>query len=127
MAAIDVSDIVGDPDFQDSVTLIRRTSVVNSTGRNVLAESSSTVRMVVQPAKPDDLQRLPDSVRRQDAINVWYRGSLSADAGGVYPDIVVWGGKRFQVQTADPFGNWSNGNGYTESICTLIEAGYNAT
>jgi hypothetical protein len=126
MAGIDVSEIVGDADFQDSVTLIRRTSVVNSSGRNVLAESSSTVRMVVQPAKPDDLQRLPDSVRRQDAINVWYRGELSADADGSYPDIVVWNSKRYQVQTADPFGNWSTGNGYTEAICTLIEAGYNA-
>lgn len=126
MAAIDVSDIVGDPDFQDSVTLIRRTAVINSSGRNVLAESSSTVRMVVQPAKPDDLIRLPDSVRRKDAINVWYRGELSADVDGSYPDIVVWNSKRFQVATSDPFGNWSNGNGYTESICTLIEAGYNA-
>jgi len=126
MARIDVSDIVGDPDFQDRVTLIRRTSVINSLGRNVLAESSSTVSMVVQPAKPDDLKRLPDSVRRSDAINVWYRGTLSSDAGGVYPDIIVWGGKRFQVQTSDPFGNWANGNGYTESICSLIEAGSNA-
>lgn len=126
MALIDVSEIVTDPDFLDSVTLIRRTSVVGNNGRNVLAESSSTVSMVVQPAKPDDLKRLPDSVRRQDAINVWYRGTLSSDAGGLYPDIVVWNSKRFQVQTSDPFGNWANGTGYTESICTLIEAGYNA-
>lgn len=126
MARIDVSEIITDPDFQDSVTLIRRTSVVNSTGRNVLAESSSTVKMIVQPAKPDDLKRLPDSVRRQDAINVWYRGVLSSDAGGVYPDIVVWNSKRFQVYTSDPFGNWANGTGYTEAICALIEAGHNA-
>ena len=126
MALIDVSEIITDPDFQDSVTLIRRTSVINSSGRNVLAESSSTVKMIVQPAKPDDLKRLPDSVRRQDAINVWYRGTLSSDAGGVYPDIVVWNSKRFQVYTADPFGNWANGTGYTEAICALIEAGYNA-
>lgn len=126
MARIDVSEIITDPDFQDSVTLIRRTSVVNSTGRNVLAESSSTVKMIVQPAKPDDLKRLPDSVRRQDAINVWYRGTLSSDASGVYPDIVVWNSKRFQVYTSDPFGNWANGTGYTEAICALIEAGHNA-
>lgn len=126
MAQIDVSEVVTDPDFLDAVSLVRRTSVVNSSGRNVLAESSSSVYMVVQPASPDDLQRLPDSVRRRDAITVWYVGELSADADGQYPDIVVWNSKRYQVQTADPFGNWATGSGYTEAVCTLIEAGYNA-
>lgn len=119
MAAIDVSDIVSDPDFQDIVTLKRRTSTVNTYGENVLSETSASVYMVIQPASPDDLQRLPDSVRRRDAVTAYYQGTLSADiADGAYPDVIVWNGKRYQVQTADPYNNW--GNGYARAICSLI-------
>jgi hypothetical protein len=125
MAKIDVSEIIKDPDFLDSVSLVRRVSAIGANGRNALTETSSTVYMIVQPASPDDLQRLPDSVRRRDAITVWYRGDLSADANGVYPDVIVWNSRRFQVATSEPFGNWSTGTGYTEAICTLIEAGAN--
>lgn len=121
MALIDVSDIVADPDFQDAVTLIRRVSSVNAYGENEITESSSSVSMVIQPASPDDLQRLPDSVRRRDAVTVWYRGELSVDANGVYPDVIVWVGKRYQVRDTEPFGNW--GVGYVKAVCTLIEAG----
>ena len=120
MALIDVSELMGDPDFIDIVTLKRRTSTVNSYGENTVASTSSSVYMVVQPASPDDLQRLPDSVRRRDAIKVWYTGTLSADALNVYPDVITWGGRDYQVASTEPYGNW--GAGYTQAICTLIEA-----
>ena len=117
MALIDVTDIVLDPDFQDAITIIRRTDTVNEYGENVITEASESVRAVIQPASPDDLQRLPDSVRRRDAVTVYYAGILTADA---YPDVVVWGGDRYQVSNTEPFRNW--GRGYTKAVCTLIEA-----
>ncbi len=117
MALIDITDIVIDPDFQDAITIVRRADSVNSYGENVIAETTENVRAVIQPASPDDLQRLPDSVRRRDAVTVYYAGDLSADA---YPDVVVWGTKRYQVGGTEPFGNW--GRGYTKAVCTLIEA-----
>ncbi len=117
MALIDVTDIVLDPDFQDSITIVRRVDSVNSYGENVITETSESVRAIVQPASPDDLQRLPDSVRRRDAVTVYYSGILTADA---YPDVVVWGGDRYQVRDTEQFLNW--GRGYTKAVCTLIEA-----
>lgn len=121
MALIDVTALLSDPDFVDTATIYRRESTVNDYGENALTETAETAVMVVQPATPDDLQRLPDSVRMRAAIHVWYRGTLKTDAGDdVYPDVVEWQGRRYQVQTADDFGNY--GAGYVEAICTLIEA-----
>lgn len=118
MALIDVTELLSDPDFMDSVTIIRRSQTVNEYGEAEITETSSVVSVVVQPASPDDMQRLPDSARRRDAIAVWYKGTLSADA---YPDVIVWQSKRFQVRDSEAYGNW--GAGYSKAVCTLIEAG----
>lgn len=119
MATIDVTELLGDADFVDSFSVIRRVDSVNNYGENVLSESTTSgVVGSVQPASPDDMQRLPDSVRRRDAITVYSVTRISPDA---YPDVVLWGGKKYQAQTSEDFGNY--GAGYTKTICTLIEAG----
>ena len=118
MAIIDVTELLGDADFVDSFSVIRRVNSVNNYGENVLSESTISAVGSIQPASPDDMQRLPDSVRRRDAITVYSVTRISPDA---YPDVVVWNGKKYQAQTSEDFGNY--GAGYTKAICTLIEAG----
>ena len=118
MAITDVTELLGDADFVDSFSVIRRVNSVNNYGENVLSESTISAVGSIQPASPDDMQRLPDSVRRRDAITVYSVTRISPDA---YPDVVVWNGKKYQAQTSDDFGNY--GAGYTRAICTLIEAG----
>lgn len=119
MATIDVTELLGDADFVDSFSVIRRVDSVNNYGENVLSESTTSgVVGSVQPASPNDMKRLPDSVRRSDAITVYSVTRISPDA---YPDVVVWNGKKYQAQTSEDFGNY--GAGYTKAICTLIEAG----
>jgi len=118
MAITDVTELLGDADFVDSFSVIRRVNSVNNYGENVLSESTISAVGSIQPASPDDMQRLPDSVRRRDAITVYSVTRISPDA---YPDVVVWNGKKYQAQTSEDFGNY--GAGYTKAICTLIEAG----
>jgi hypothetical protein len=118
MAIIDVTELLGDADFVDSFSVIRRVNSVNNYGENVLSESTISAVGSIQPSSPDDMQRLPDSVRRRDAITVYSVTRISPDA---YPDVVLWGGKKYQAQTSEDFGNY--GAGYTKAICTLIEAG----
>jgi hypothetical protein len=113
-----VTELLGDADFVDSFSVIRRVNSVNNYGENVLSESTISAVGSIQPSSPDDMQRLPDSVRRRDAITVYSVTRISPDA---YPDVVVWNGKKYQAQTSEDFGNY--GAGYTKAICTLIEAG----
>ena len=121
MARIDVSDILADPDFLDSLTLIRRSSTVNEYGEHVMVETSCCIRASVQSVGTEDLQRLPEGARLQDVITVYYRGELMPERKNGYADVLVWGGKRYQVAGIDQ--NFVNfGRGFTKAICRMEDA-----
>lgn len=116
MALIDVSGLLLDPDFTDIVHLITRARSVNVFGENVLTETDEGDKiMVVQPAKPSMLERLPDGAKLKDAISVWYRGLLNIEAVNGYSDIIVWKGDRYAVVDTDDFKHY--GPGYTKALC----------
>jgi len=121
MADINISELLSDPDFLDTVTLITRgTTLVK--GRNVLSDTPvPNVSMVIQPASGSDLKKLPEGVRGSETISVWYRGELSSLRQNGYSDIIVWNTKRYEVMHVEPFGNW--GNGYYKGIATLTKVG----
>lgn len=121
MARIDVSDILSDPDFLDSLTLIKRLSSVNEYGEHVIKESSCCIQASVQSVGTEDLQRLPEGARLQDVITVYYRGELMPERKNGYADVLVWGGKRYQVAGIDE--NFINfGRGFTKAICRMEDA-----
>lgn len=115
MALIDVSDILLDPDFIDNLTLVRRTTSVNSMGENVIAESSLATVGSVQPASTKQIQRLPEALRLADIRSFFIKAEIKADGSGQYPDIILFQGKRFQVQSVAPWLNY--GAGWNEGIC----------
>lgn len=118
MALIDVSELLTDPDFTNTVTLIRRSSTVNSYGENVMVETSSTITAVVQGANAESLERVPEGARLSDLIDVYYKGALHAESPGGYADVIVWDGKRYQVfEVVEDFMNF--GAGFTKAICKL--------
>lgn len=118
MARIDVSDLLLDPDFLDTVTLIRRSIAVDGNGEGVLTETPSSVKMCVQGANTETLLRMPEGARLSDIVTVYYRGVLTAESAGGYADIIVWGGKRYQVkEVPEDFMNY--GNGFTMANCLL--------
>jgi hypothetical protein len=118
MALIDVSELLTDPDFTNTVTLIRRASTVNTYGENVMTETQSTITAVVQGFNAESLERVPEGARLSDLIDVYYKGALHAESPGGYADVIVWGGKRYQVfEVVEDFMNF--GAGFTKAVCKL--------
>jgi hypothetical protein len=115
MAQIDVDVLIGDPDFADEVTQIKRTPTVNFRGENLITEEKICTYGGIQPASGKVLQRLPESLRLADVKSFWIRGTITATAPGKYTDILESKGKRYQVQTVM---DWSNfGEGFAEGTC----------
>lgn len=119
MALIDVSELLLDADFLDNVTLIRRSVVVDGNGEGVLTETPfPNTPMSVQGANTEALERMPEGARLSDLITVYYRGVLTAESPNGYADVIVWGGKRYQVkEVPEDFMNY--GNGFTMANCML--------
>lgn len=118
MALIDVSFLLTDPDFTNQVTLIRRSIAINTYGEGQLTETQSTITAVVQGDNTEMLEFVPEGARLTDMITVWCRGQLTAEQPGGYADIIVWGGKRYQVkEVSEDFMNF--GAGFTKAICML--------
>ena len=120
MALVDVSFLCHDPDFADDGELITRVMTVNAYGEGELVERAQTIVASFQPATGEDLQRLPEAAHFSDAIVVYYAGELSPERAGGYADVVKWRGRRYQVKTADPWGNY--GMGYWRAVCLLEPA-----
>lgn len=115
MALIDVTDLLTDPDFVDPVCIINRTPTINSFGENVLVEASNQTVGSVQPASGKTISRLPEALRVANVSEFWVKGQIIADGTYTYPDILVFQGRRYQVQTVQDWGNW--GAGYAEGTC----------
>lgn len=123
MALLDTSFLLTDPDFVDTVTLIRRASSLSSKGRNELTETTSQIKAAVQGYGGGDfLSRMPEGARLADSITVYYKGELQAESPSGYADVIVWGGKRYLVrEVSENFMN--HGDGFTKAEC-FLEAAY---
>ena len=122
MAKIDVSELMTDPDFTDTVTLIQRSVSVTGQGETALVETPRTMKMIVQSASdPQVLTRMPDGARLADVISVYSSVPLHTERAGGYADVLLWKGQRYQVRDVPgDFTNW--GKGYTLAYCLLESA-----
>jgi hypothetical protein len=115
MANIDVNDIIADPDLVDPMILVHRQACVDTLGSNRIKETAFTTWGIIQPASGKALQRLPEALRLANVRSFWVKGTIITDGNGQYPDILVYRGTRFQVQTVM---DWSNyGEGWAEGTC----------
>lgn len=118
MALVDVSEVINDPDFQDTITLNRRTQTISDYGETTFTVSGSTMSAVVQAGNGETLNRNPEYSVMTDWITIYAEFNFIADGDGYFADEVVWSGRNFQVKTVTDFMNW--GVGYTRADC-LIE------
>lgn len=120
MARVDVSDLLLDPDFQDSIQIVRRLSSVNEYGEMEMVERCRAASAVVQGNEIENLDRLPEGARLSDIITVYYRGKLYPERPGGYADVVLWAGNRYQVRdVTENYMNW--GAGWTKARCFMEE------
>lgn len=121
MAQIDVSPLMTDPDFVGPFTLIRRATLVNNYGENVLTETLiNNVIGSVQSANADTFLRLPEAARSQNFITIYTKVQMRTDESGSYADAVIWKGRRYTVKKVTPWDNF--GAGWYMADCEMETA-----
>lgn len=125
MASLDVSFLMYDPVFADTITLFRRLSTVNQYGESIIVdEPPIDIIASVQSTTslPGILKRTQKAALLSDGIEVYYNGILYAESSpNGYSDILLWKGNRYQVKTVDEqYSNW--GGGFTKANCKLVPA-----
>ena len=117
MARIDVSFLLKDPDFVNSISIVRRTTTVNDFGENELTEETISAIASVQAADGKTLLSLPETARLEDYKNIYTKTKLIADETGKYSDIIIWEGNRYQLIKIYPWGNF--GQGWYKGLCKI--------
>ena len=115
MGAIDISDVLCDPDMVDPIIHIYRSSCVNSLGQNELTEQGTPTFGSVQSVSGKTLQRIPEAFRVVGVMSFWIKGKIITDGRGRYPDVLVFRGDRYLVQVVFDWTNW--GQGWCEGTC----------
>ncbi len=118
---LDVSDVLLDPDFADTVTVLRRAQTVDIHGRAVITESSiPNVLGVVTLLDPNKLVRTPEYTQAPRTISFVTKARLYGPAevpgsgGSVYqPDYIQWEGNTFLVTSVLPYTRY--GAGFVEA------------
>jgi galactose-6-phosphate isomerase len=118
MPWLDVSSVLLDPDFIDSLVCARNTQTVDDNGIATDTPTCTPFYGVVTNNTGDLLMRLAEGSRITGSITVHSQFNLIAGADGIDADIVTWNGRKYTVTNV---GDWSRfGIGFTASNCELI-------
>lgn len=116
MALLDVTAVLRNPAFTSAAVLIHRSATVGSTGLLSMVETSENITPVVQSGGPAEvLARLPDGARHHDAISIHHLGELIVAGPGVYADVVLYRGVRYQIFEITG-GYMDHGAGFTSAV-----------
>lgn len=115
MSRVDVSELMHDPDFVDNIQLAVRTPAVNSLGENIVSEICVNAIGSVQPATGDLIKRLPDMLQTSNVLSFWFQGEIVTSDPGKYTSVLIFKGRRFQVQMVFDWTSW--GAGWSEGLC----------
>jgi galactose-6-phosphate isomerase len=119
MAQLDVSEILLDPDFTDSLVCARNTQTVDDDGIATDATVSTPFVGVVTNDLGDILKRFPEGSYVTGSIMVHSRFPLTAGRDGIDADRVQWKGDMYTVFN---IANWTTyGAGFTAALCTPVK------
>jgi len=114
---IDVSDIVSDPDFTQTITQVVRSETVNDFGESIITSVSSLINAVVTSPNSQELLMFDDATAYKDVIRVTTVSRLNADSVGKQPDLIIYHGENYKVAVTNDYSDF----GYTRALCTLID------
>lgn len=117
MALIDVSELMTDPDFTNTISLTRRTQTISDYGKTILTGTATTITAIVQAGSGEVLKRNPEYSVMEDWITIYAKFDFRADGNGYYADLITWNSRDFQVKTVTDYSNW--GDGYTRADCLV--------
>lgn len=117
MPFLDVSDVLADPLFADTLTLYRTTETVGSNGRTSVTQATSTFSAVVTSANGKELERLPEADRVKGGIIVHTVTRLVNGGGNLAPDEILYLGDRYTVVSLNDYSRY--GVGFVAALCVL--------
>ena len=118
MASLDVSFLLSDPDFADTLTARRLVQSVGSNGRADSIATDVDFVGVAFPGTGNLLVRGADGERVSADMTVVTTHPLSSGSDGNPADEVVWRGSRYTVKSVQDYSNW--GAGFVLALCDLI-------
>lgn len=119
MALLDVSEILTDPDFVESFTVVRRTENVNNYGMAILTLEGFAAKGVITAAGPNDLKRLPEAQLQDRTLSVVSRFQFFGASVGYQPDLIQWRSGLYIVAVLDLYPHF--GRGFTQVIAPSID------
>lgn len=115
MSRVDVSQLLVDPDFVDSITLLTRIPLVDGHGENRLKDIPRESVGCVQPADFKTVKKLPEALQIENVMSFWFKGVITVNGPKRYPIVLIFRGVRYQVQTVADWSTW--GAGWSEGTC----------
>lgn len=120
MPLLDVSEVIDDPDFADTVTITRKTATVDTRGRaNFVTSTYPNVVAVVVAASKAELVRTPEGEMTAGDILVVTKFTLSSGEGAETADIVDWNGRAYTVVQTDDYSRF--GVGFIAATCKQMQ------
>lgn len=118
MPFLDVSDVLLDADFAESLTVNRIAQTVDpTTGLAVQTTTTLTIVAVVTQGSMNPVIRAEDYELSRKTITVHSQSKLQAAVVGSQPDVVVWNGSNYITKMVS---NWSHfGAGFYAAECEL--------
>lgn len=117
MSQLGVTELFTDPDFVDPMTVVTRRPAVDGFGAVSFTEQVTRSVGCIQPASGKTVNKLPEELRVANVSSFWFKGEIIASAPGRYSSIIVFKGRRYQVQFVFDWTNW--GSGYSEGTCVM--------
>ena len=122
MPDLDVTEVLSDPDFADTFTIIS-TSRSMATGVPVdTAAAPVSASGVIIPGK-SNLRRADDGSRLDAYIDIYTQATLTNgfktdDSNSQLADVVAWRNRSYTVMVIE---DWSNyGQGFIKASCDLL-------
>lgn len=118
MPLLDVTEILSDPDFADTITVTRSIQSGFDHGRPIVTtQTFLNVTAVVTAGQGDILKYFPEMANIQGAILIHTTFLLTSASETTQADIVTWQGRDYQVTGLN---DWSTfGAGFIMAVGTL--------
>lgn len=115
--AIDMTDLVNDPDLAQSFQVLRSTTGAFQQGG--FTDSKTTVNLYgpIWPATAEDVRMFPEMSRVEGSICAISSQQLYRDRPGALADIIVWQSNQYRVMSVTP---WQD-HGYWLAIAERMQ------
>lgn len=117
MPLLDVSDVLLDPDFADTIKVYRQSVTIADDGRASPSESVFSTVAVVTPDRWSTLQRQAEGSNVSETITVITKFRLIPSMDGYDADEITWNGKRYVVTAVGDCSRY--GAGFVEASAEL--------